>query len=280
MAVPALYVVPTPIGNRADMVPRAIEVLQSVSLIAAEDMRHSRPLLNHFGIETPMIAYHDHSDERVVERVLAALRSGDSVALISDAGTPLISDPGYRIVDAAHSEGIAVVPIPGACAAIAALSAGGLPSDRFCFEGFLPAKAQARHTALSALAAETRTLVFYEAPHRLLATVQAMAEVFGGERIAVLARELSKLHETIRRASLAELAEWVNQDSNQQRGECVLLVKGAPAREQALDAEAERILYLLMDELPLKQAAQLAAQITGLKKNLLYDAGVKRARDR
>ena len=139
MAVPALYIVPTPIGNRADMVPRAIEVLQSVSLIAAEDMRHSRPLLNHFGIETPMIAYHDHSDERVVERVLAALRSGDSVALISDAGTPLISDPGYRIVDAAHSEGIAVVPIPGACAAIAALSAGGLPSDRFCFEGFLPA---------------------------------------------------------------------------------------------------------------------------------------------
>lgn len=280
MAVPALYVVPTPIGNRADMVPRAIEVLQSVSLIAAEDMRHSRPLLNHFGIETPMIAYHDHSDERVVERVLAALRSGDSVALISDAGTPLISDPGYRIVDAAHSEGIAVVPIPGACAAIAALSAGGLPSDRFCFEGFLPAKMQARHTALSALAAETRTLVFYEAPHRLLATVQAMAEVFGGERIAVLARELSKLHETIRRASLAELAEWINQDSNQQRGECVLLVKGAPAREQALDAEAERILCLLMDELPLKQAAQLAAQITGLKKNLLYDAGVKRARDR
>jgi 16S rRNA (cytidine1402-2'-O)-methyltransferase len=243
-------------------------------------MRHSRPLLNHFGIETPMIAYHDHSDERVVERVLAALRSGDSVALISDAGTPLISDPGYRIVDAAHSEGIAVVPIPGACAAIAALSAGGLPSDRFCFEGFLPAKMQARHTALSALAAETRTLVFYEAPHRLLATVQAMAEVFGGERIAVLARELSKLHETIRRASLAELAEWINQDSNQQRGECVLLVKGAPAREQALDAEAERILCLLMDELPLKQAAQLAAQITGLKKNLLYDAGVKRARDR
>ncbi len=277
MAVPALYIVPTPIGNRADMVPRAIQVLQSVSLIAAEDMRHSRPLLNHFGIETPMIAYHDHSDERVVERVLAALRSGDSVALISDAGTPLISDPGYRIVDAAHSEGIVVVPIPGACAAIAALSAGGLPSDRFCFEGFLPAKAQARHTALTALAAENRTLVFYEAPHRLLATVQAMAEVFGGERIAVLARELSKLHETIRRASLAELADWISQDSNQQRGECVLLVKGAPAREQTLDAEAERILYLLMDELPLKQAAQLAAQITGLKKNLLYSAGLNRS---
>lgn len=277
MAVPALYIVPTPIGNRADMVPRAIQVLQSVSLIAAEDMRHSRPLLNHFGIETPMIAYHDHSDERVVERVLAALRSGDSVALISDAGTPLISDPGYRVVDAAHSEGIVVVPIPGACAAIAALSAGGLPSDRFCFEGFLPAKAQARHTALTALAAENRTLVFYEAPHRLLATVQAMAEVFGGERIAVLARELSKLHETIRRASLAELADWISQDSNQQRGECVLLVKGAPAREQTLDAEAERILYLLMDELPLKQAAQLAAQITGLKKNLLYSTGLNRS---
>lgn len=276
MAVPALYIVPTPIGNRADMVPRAIEVLQSVSLIAAEDMRHSRPLLNHFGIETQMLAYHDHSDERVVERVLAALRNGDSVALISDAGTPLISDPGYRIVDAAHSEGIKVVPIPGACAAIAALSAAGLPSDRFCFEGFLPAKAQARQTTLSALATETRTLVFYEAPHRVLATVEAMVEVFGGERVAVLARELSKLHETIRRGSLVELADWIGRDSNQQRGECVLLVKGAPQRAQALDAEAERILYLLMDELPLKQAAQLAAQITGLKKNLLYNAGLNR----
>ena len=276
MAVPALYIVPTPIGNRADMVPRAVEVLQSVSLIAAEDMRHSRPLLNHFGIETPMLAYHDHSDERVVERVLTTLQGGDSVALISDAGTPLISDPGYRIVDAAHSAGIAVIPVPGACAAIAALSAAGLPSDRFCFEGFLPAKAQARHTTLTALASETRTLVFYEAPHRVLATVQAMADVFGGERIAVLARELSKLHETIRRGSLAELADWIAGDSNQQRGECVLLVKGAPQREQALDAEAERVLYLLMDELPLKQAAQLAAQITGLKKNLLYNAGLNR----
>ncbi|MBB3047087.1 16S rRNA (cytidine1402-2'-O)-methyltransferase [Litorivivens lipolytica] len=277
MAVSALYIVPTPIGNRADMVPRAVEVLQSVGLIAAEDMRHSRPLLQHFAIETPMLAYHDHSDERVVERVLSTLQGGDSVALISDAGTPLISDPGYRIVDAAHSAGIPVIPIPGACAAIAALSAAGLPSDRFCFEGFLPAKSQARFTALQALVAESRTLIFYEAPHRLLETVKGMAEVFGSDRIAVLAREVTKMHETIRRAPLGELAEWIAADSNQQRGECVLLVKGAPQRQQALDAEAERILYLLMDELPLKQASQLAAKITGLKKNLLYDAGLKRS---
>lgn len=275
MAAPVLYIVPTPIGNREDMVPRAVNILQSVSLIAAEDMRHSKPLLQHYNISTPMLAYHDHSDERVVDKILDSLRQGKDVALISDAGTPLISDPGYRIVDAAHREGFVVTPIPGPCAAIAALSAGGLPSDRFCFEGFLPAREQARENQLQQLASEARTLIFYEAPHRLLETVRSMVAVFGGERQAVLARELTKLHETIKRDKLEQLAEWIAADSNQQRGECVLLVRGAPATDQTLDDEARRVLTVLMAELPLKQAAQLAAQITGLKKNLLYQEGLK-----
>ena len=275
MAAPVLYIVPTPIGNRLDMVPRAVDVLQSVALIAAEDMRHSKPLLTHFGIDVPMIPYHDHSDERVVTRILSVLAGGESVAVISDAGTPLISDPGYRIVDAAHAAGYSVVPVPGACAAIAALSAAGLPSDRFCFEGFLPAKAQARLQQLQGLAGEPRTLIFYEAPHRVLDSVRAMAEAFGVDRIAVLARELTKLHETIRRAPLGELAQWIAGDANQQRGECVVLVQGAPVRDQTLDAQSRQVLEILMAELPLKQAAQLAAKITGLKKNLLYQAGLE-----
>lgn len=266
----ALYIVPTPIGNRLDMVPRAVDILQSVSLIAAEDMRHSKPLLAHFNISVPVMAYHDHSEEQVLARILGRLRAGDSVALISDAGTPLVSDPGYRLVDAAHAEGIAVVPIPGACAAVAALSAAGLPSDRFCFEGFLPAKAVARDKFLTNLRSEPRTLIFYEAPHRLLDTVTALAAIFGGDRQAVLARELTKLFETIRRLPLAELRDWIASDSNQQRGECVLVVHGCLPQQGEISAETERVLVLLMAELPLKQAAQLAAQITGIKKNTLY----------
>lgn len=266
----ALYIVPTPIGNRLDMVPRAVDILQSVSLIAAEDMRHSKPLLAHFNIRVPVMAYHDHSEEQVLARILERLKAGDSVALISDAGTPLVSDPGYRLVDAAHAEGIAVVPIPGACAAIAALSAAGLPSDRFCFEGFLPAKAVARDKLLTNLRSEPRTLIFYEAPHRLLDTVTALAAIFGGDRQAVLARELTKLFETIRRLPLAELRDWIASDSNQQRGECVLVVHGCLPQQGEISAETERVLVLLMAELPLKQAAQLAAQITGIKKNTLY----------
>ena len=265
-----LYIVPTPIGNRLDMVPRAVDILQSVSLIAAEDMRHSKPLLAHFNIRTPVMAYHDHSEEQALARILGRLKAGDSVALISDAGTPLVSDPGFRLVDAAHAEGIAVVPIPGACAAIAALSAAGLPSDRFCFEGFLPAKAVARDKLLLHLRNEPRTLIFYEAPHRLLDTVTALAAIFGGDRPAVLARELTKLFETIRRLPLAELRDWIAADSNQQRGECVLVVHGCAPQGGEISAEAERILALLMAELPLKQAARLAAQITGIKKNVLY----------
>jgi len=263
-----LYIVATPIGNLGDMVPRAVAALQSVALIAAEDTRHSRRLLDHFNIGTPCVAYHDHSGPHEVAALLEELRAGRSIALISDAGTPLISDPGYRLIDAALAEGFTVVPIPGACAAIAALSAAGLPTDRFVFEGFLPAKMQAREQRLQALLRERRTLVFYEAPHRLFETLEAMAHIFGGDRVAVLARELTKLHETIHRAPLRELCEWAI--ANQQdRGECVLVVHGDES-EQAIDAEAERVLRVLLEELSVKQAAALAAKITGLKKNDLY----------
>jgi len=272
-----LYVVATPIGNLADMVPRAVETLQSVALIAAEDTRHSARLLSHFSIDTPCVAYHDHSDEQRTDSLLDQLARGDSLALISDAGTPLVSDPGYRLVRRARERGFAVVPIPGACALIAALSASGLPSDRFSFEGFPPAKANARRIALEQLAAERRTLIFYEAPHRVLASLEAMAEVFGAGREAVLARELSKTFETIHKAPLAELVAFVAADSNQQRGEIVLLVAGAPASEaRELDGETERVMAVLLDELPLKQAAALGAKITGLKKNQLYQWALAR----
>jgi 16S rRNA (cytidine1402-2'-O)-methyltransferase len=262
--------VATPIGNLGDMVPRAVETLQTVALIAAEDTRHSRRLLDHFGIGTKCIAYHDHSSPAELTALLDHLRAGKSLALISDAGTPLVSDPGYRLVDAALAAGIRVVPIPGASAAIAALSAAGLPTDRFVFEGFLPAKSAARRQRLEALIDETRTLVFYEAPHRLIETLVDMRAVCGGERVAVLARELTKLHETIHRAPLAELLAWVEADANQRRGECVLLLHGAVVSSD-IAGEQIRILKLLLEELPLKQAAALAAKITGAKKNALYD---------
>jgi 16S rRNA (cytidine1402-2'-O)-methyltransferase len=264
-----LYVVATPIGNLADMVPRAVSILQSVALIAAEDTRHSRRLLDHFNIRTRCVSYHDHSDAADLAALLAELQAGRSIALISDAGTPLVSDPGYRLVDGALNAGFDVVPVPGPCALIAALSAAGLPTDRFVFEGFLPAKAGARRQRLEHLQGEARTLVFYEAPHRLLETLADMEAVFGAARVAVLARELTKLHETIHRAPLAELRAWALADPNQSRGECVVLVQGC-AQSTGVDADSERVLRLLLDELPLKQAAALAAKITGQKKNELY----------
>lgn len=273
-----LYIVATPIGNLADMVPRAVEVLQSVDLIAAEDTRHSKRLLQHFNISTPLMAYHDHSSGASVQLFIDKLLAGQSIALISDAGTPLISDPGYRIVDAALGANIKVMPIPGASAAIAALSAAGLPSDRFSFEGFLNAKQQARCKQLQALAEESRTLIFYEAPHRLLACLQDMLSVFGADRQVVMARELTKTFETIKRAPVAELAEWVAADSNQQKGECVLLVRGKQGAAEE-DAEGKRVFDLLVQELPLKQAAALAAKITGVKKNLLYQYGLDQRAD-
>ncbi|WP_339616405.1 16S rRNA (cytidine(1402)-2'-O)-methyltransferase [uncultured Gilvimarinus sp.] len=265
-----LYVVATPIGNLGDMVPRAVQVLQSVALIACEDTRHSARLLEHFAITGRCVAYHDHSDDKRTEQILAQLQAGEEVALISDAGTPLVSDPGYRLVRAARQSGIRVVPIPGACAFVAALSAAGLPSNRFTFEGFLPAKAGARLAALEALADEPRTLIFYEAPHRVLACVKDMATAFGAERELVIAREITKTFETIHTAPAAQMVQWISADSNQERGEIVLLVHGAPERKVGLSAETERVMHLLLEELPVKQAAALGAKLTGAKKNELY----------
>jgi 16S rRNA (cytidine1402-2'-O)-methyltransferase len=269
-----LFVVATPIGNLQDMQPRSIEVLKSVALIAAEDSRHSGPLLRHFEVATPVMAYHDHSDRQRTDAILSRLLGGEDVALISDAGTPLISDPGYRLVDMAHQKGVRVCPVPGACAMVAALSASGLPTDRFSFAGFLPAKSQARINVLSNYLAATDTTVFYEAPHRLLDTLQDMLATFGSDRVVVLARELTKMFETVRRLPLDEMVAWVASDSNQQRGECVLLLKGVLAEASLIDGEVEHVMRTLAAELPLKQAASLASKITGHKKNALYQWGL------
>ncbi len=268
---PGLYIVATPIGNMGDISARALNVLKTVSVIAAEDTRHSAHLLHYHGINTKLISYHDFSTDARVESLLERLRQGQSVALISDAGTPLISDPGYRLVMLAREAQLNVVPIPGASALTAAISVSGLPSDRFIFEGFLPAKQGARKTRLSELLSESRTLIFYESPHRILASMLDMEEVFGAERFAVVCRELTKTYETIHGATLAELLVWMQSDSNQQRGEFVVLVRGQETtQEAASDSESKRVLAVLLEELPLKQAAGLAARITGAKKNELY----------
>lgn len=272
MTEQTLYVVATPIGNLGDMVPRAVEILQTVDVIAAEDTRHSARLLDHFHITTPLVAYHDHTDERQVEALISRIKGGESIGLISDAGTPLVSDPGYRLVRRARQEGIRVVPVPGACAMIAALSASGLPSDRFSFEGFLPPKSGQRINRLQPLVPEERTLIFYEAPHRIQDCLTDMATIFGADREAVLAREITKTFETIRGGSLEELGEFVASDPNQRKGEMVVMVRGKPkpAQDQGLDAEAERIMTILLKDLSVKQASQLGAEITGLKKKVLY----------
>ncbi|MCC2636713.1 MAG: rsmI [Moraxellaceae bacterium] len=267
-----LYVVATPIGNLDDWSPRAVATLKAVKVIAAEDTRHSGRLMQHFDIGTPLFALHDHNEGARAEGLVARLAAGEDVALISDAGTPLISDPGYRLVAAVQAAGLQVVPVPGACAAIAALSAAGLPSDRFIFEGFLPAKANARRERLAALAQEPRTLIFYEAPHRIAECLADMADELGPERRVTLAREITKTFETIRQLPLGEMRDWVAADANQQRGESVLVLEGAPERAGAADwTEADRVLGILMAELAPRQAAALAAQITGLKKNALYE---------
>lgn len=277
MSEAVLYVVATPIGNLADMTARAIEVLQTVTLIAAEDTRHSARLMAHFNIKTPMISVHDHNERQRIERILERLAAGESIALISDAGTPLISDPGFVLVRAVREAQFRVVPVPGCSALVTALCAAGLPSDRFVFEGFLPAKSLARRQRLEALAREERTLIFYESTHRILASLEDMQACFGAERMVVAARELTKTFETIKGAPVAELLEWMRQDANQQKGEFVVLVQGAPApADDALNAEAMRVLDVLLEELPIKQAAALAAKLTGLKKNFLYQAALAR----
>ncbi|PNQ92068.1 16S rRNA (cytidine(1402)-2'-O)-methyltransferase [Pseudomonas gingeri NCPPB 3146 = LMG 5327] len=280
-AMGSLYVVATPIGNLDDISARAMKVLRDVSLIAAEDTRHSLRLLQHFGIATPLAACHEHNERDEGSRFIAKLLAGEDVALISDAGTPLISDPGYHLVRQARAAGIKVVPVPGACALIAALSAAGLPSDRFIFEGFLPAKAVGRRSRLELLKEEPRTLIFYEAPHRILECLQDMELVFGPERPALLGRELTKTFETLKGLPLGELRGFVEADSNQQRGECVVLVAGwtAPETDDAVGAEAMRILDLLLKEMPLKRAAALAAEITGVRKNVLYQVALEKQKN-
>lgn len=275
-----LYVVATPIGNLEDISLRAQRILREVALIAAEDTRHSARLMQHLGIATPLQACHEHNERDQGDRFIARLQAGDDVALISDAGTPLISDPGFHLVRQARAAGIRVVPIPGACALIAALSAAGLPSDRFIFEGFLPAKAAARRARLEQVKEEPRTLIFYEAPHRILECIEDVQAIFGTQRPALLARELTKTFETLQGLPLGELRDWVAADGNQQRGECVLLVGGwqAPEGEEAIDAQAMRVLDLLLAEMPLKRAAALAAEITGVRKNLLYQVALERQR--
>lgn len=272
----SLYIVATPIGHLDDITLRAIEVLNSVDLIAAEDTRHSQRLLSHLNIRKPLSALHEHNEKEKASQLLDQVQSGTTLALISDAGTPLISDPGYHLVKLAHERNIRVIPIPGPSALIAALSASGLPTDRFIFEGFLPVKSIARRQRLEVLKGETRTLILYEAPHRIVETLSDLVNIFGQDRRAVLARELTKTFETLRVSSLLPLFEWVQSDPEQQRGEIVLLVAGAPpVVDSILTSEAESILKILLTELPVKQASSLTAKITGISKRLLYDYAVK-----
>jgi 16S rRNA (cytidine1402-2'-O)-methyltransferase len=266
-----LYIVATPIGNSQDITLRAIEILKTVDCIAAEDTRYSVQLLHKFAINTPLLALHQHNEKLATEPLLARLQQGDSIALISDAGTPLISDPGYVLVHEARNCGISVVPIPGACAAIAALSVSGMSAHKFAFEGFLPAKSAARQQALIKLQQEFRTMIFYEAPHRVLACLQDMQIVFGPDRQVVLARELTKMFETVHAATLAELIAWVEKDANQERGEIVLLLAGCePELSLGDDLLIDKTLQLLLDELPLKKAVMLATKLLGKRKNELY----------
>ncbi|BDH44490.1 ribosomal RNA small subunit methyltransferase I [Salmonella enterica subsp. enterica serovar Choleraesuis] len=265
-----LYIVPTPIGNLGDITQRALSVLQSVDLIAAEDTRHTGLLLQHFAINARLFALHDHNEQQKAQTLVAKLQEGQAIALVSDAGTPLINDPGYHLVRTCREAGVQVVPLPGPCAAIAALSAAGLPSDRFCYEGFLPAKSKSRRDTLQALAAEPRTLIFYESTHRLLDSLDDICSVLGADRYVVLARELTKTWESIQGAPVGELVAWVREDENRRKGEMVLIVEGHKAQEDALPPEALRTLALLQSELPLKKAAALAAEIHGVKKNALY----------
>lgn len=264
-----LYLVATPIGNLADITQRASSVLSQVDIIAAEDTRHSQRLLSHLGIRSRLLAYHEHNEDRVTPKLLDELASGKSIALISDAGTPLISDPGYRLVSQAHDRGVDVVPIPGVCAAIAALSAAGLATDAFTFEGFPPAKQGARLHFLEQLAGQQRTMVFYVSCHRIIETLKDMQSVFGGDRRVTFARELTKTFETIKRAELSELVDWVEVDENQRKGEIVLVVEGKTA-EVGDASQVDHYLSILLKELPVKQSVSLVVKMTGENKNDIY----------
>lgn len=264
-----LYIVATPIGNLTDITYRAVEVLKSADLIATEDTRHARKLLDHYQIDTRLLPLHEHNEQQASQKILHALKQGKSVALISDAGTPLISDPGTVLVPTIQQAGFKVVPIPGPCAAITALSAAGLSTEQFKFIGFLPAKGEVRLKALQAYQAENATMVFYESPKRIIDFLQLAIEVFGSEHQAAIARELTKQFETIKQATLAALLEFVQSDPMQQKGEFVVMLAGS--EHQPDQVENERILKILLTELPVKKAAKLAAQITGESKNIFYE---------
>lgn len=276
MGTGKLFIVATPIGNLQDWSLRAQQTLQQVDLIAAEDTRHSLHLLDQLGVRKPMLSLHEHNEQARASQLLQRLQQGQSIALISDAGTPLISDPGYVLVKQVRAAGIQVVPVPGACALIAALSASGLPTDRFAFEGFLPAKSSHRQQKLQQLQDEARTLVFYESTHRIIDSLTDMASVWGAERQIVLAKELTKAYEQLLDGGVTEVIAWLQQDPLRQKGEFVLLVAGVskPSTE-SLPADALRVMGLLLAELPVKQAASLAAQITGCRRKELYDWAIR-----
>lgn len=265
-----LHVVATPIGNLGDLSPRALDTLREVAAICAEDTRYTRQLLSHFGLERPLLALHQHNEEAQAAQLVARLLAGESLALVSDAGTPLVSDPGFRLVSAARAAGVRVSPVPGACAAIAALSVAGLPSDRFVFEGFLPAKASARRERLSRLASEPRTLLFYESSHRIEEALEDMVAAFGPSRRAVIARELTKLFETVLDGPLAELRARVGADADQRKGEFVVIVEGAGDDVDAKIVEGQRLYARLSEYLKPSQAAKLAAELSGAPRKALY----------
>jgi len=270
-----LYVVATPIGNIGDISLRALNVLAMVDAVACEDTRNTAQLLSRYGLSKNLIAAHQHNEREVAEKLITRLQAGERIALVSDAGTPGVSDPGARIVDAVRSTGLRVTPLPGASAAVSALSASGLLHDQFHFVGFLPSKAKQRETVLLSLFKVAGTIVLYEAPHRIIETVAALVEVFEANRTIVFARELSKLFEEIHRCTLAEASAWLAADAHRQKGEFVILLEGAPTATDADAAEAERILTILLTTCSVKQAATLAAQITGQKKNALYERALQ-----
>ena len=271
-----LYIVATPIGNLQDITQRALDTFAQVDLIAAEDTRHSGLLLSHYGIKKPFFALHDHNEQEKAHILVEKLKQGSNIALISDAGTPLISDPGFHLVRQCREAGIRVVPLPGACAAITALCASGIASDRFCFEGFLPAKSKARKDKLENIVEEDRTLIFYESTHRILDTLEDMQSVLGEERYIVLAREITKTWETITGNTIKNLREWLLEDPNRTKGEMVLIVEGKPKSDNndKISSQAVKALELIAEELPLKKAAAIVAELYGYKKNALYQFGL------
>ncbi len=270
-----LYVVATPIGNLDDITLRAIETLKKVDFIAAEDTRHSQKLMGHLGVNTRLLSLHEHNEREKSQALIDRVKEGQSIALISDAGTPLISDPGYFLVRLAREQGVKVVPVPGVSAVVTALSVSGLASDRFIFEGFLPVRSGAKMGRLEDFRYEGRTVIFYESPHRILDTLLAMREVYGGDRHVVMARELTKTFETIKGGSLSYLCDWVKEDRNQQKGEFVLLLEGASEVPEASVVDQDKMLTLLLAELPIKKASKIVSEVTGVNKKELYQRALE-----